>query len=390
MTTLSEPQVHQQLAELDDSRLRVVLMLEIQDGAQQRFLDVYEELRHRVASVPGHVSDQLCQSIDDPRQWLITSEWNDPHSFLEWVDSPAHREMVKPMHGCVSDRFRSLRYNILRETSAKGGATGTRRPEEVVAGSPRAAGAPGGMPQVQPGPDGVIRHALTFTVKPGSEQKVAKILSAYTSPQARVDETTSLRRTSLFMHGNRVVRAVEVVGDLGAALRHVAMQPEIRAVEEAINPYLEEDRELGNPEAARAFFARAALPAVHHTPVVGRVRGDVERQALVYPVRKGNGAAVAKLLAEQDGLAAADPANPVLGSTVFQREDTVVRVVDLQAEAGAQPAAALGVGGEREATVLGSLLDLGPEGDLRTAAGVARFLAECDMRLVTDRSSQDV
>lgn len=129
MTTLSEPQV-QQHAELDESRLRVVLMLEIQDGAQQRFLDVYEKLRHKVASVPGHVSDQLCQSIDDPRQWLITSEWNDPDSFLAWVDSPAHREMVKPMHGCVSDRFRSLRYNILRETSAKG-ATGTRKPQEV-------------------------------------------------------------------------------------------------------------------------------------------------------------------------------------------------------------------------------------------------------------------
>ncbi|MFC8447509.1 SchA/CurD-like domain-containing protein [Kitasatospora sp. NPDC057223] len=387
MTTLSEPQV-QQHAELDDSRLRVVLMLEIQDGAQQRFLDVYEKLRHRVASVPGHVSDQLCQSIDDPRQWLITSEWNDPDSFLAWVDSPAHREMVKPMHGCVSDRFRSLRYNVLRETSAAGGATGTRKPEEVRAGSPRAGGHPG-MPQVTPGPDGVIRHALTFTVKPGSERKVAKILAGYTSPQAKVDETTRLQRTSLFMHGNRVVRAVEVVGDLGAALRHVAMQPEIRAVEEAINPYLEEDRELGNPEAARAFFARAALPAVHHTPVAGTVRGEVERQALVYPVRKGNGAAVAKLLAEQDGLAAADPRNPVLGGTVFQREDIVVRVVDLQAEAGAQPAAALGVGDEREAAVLGSLLDLGPEGDLRTSAGVARFLAECDMGLVTDRSSQE-
>ena len=60
--------------------------------------------------------------------------------------------------------------------------------------------------------DGVVRHALTFTVKPGSEAKVAKILADYASPQARVDDTTRLRRTSLFMHGNRVVRAVEVRG----------------------------------------------------------------------------------------------------------------------------------------------------------------------------------
>ena len=40
---------------------------------------------------------------------------------------------------------------------------------------------------------------------------------------------------SLFMRGNRVVRAVEVTGDLGNAMRHVAAQPEVRAVEEAIN-----------------------------------------------------------------------------------------------------------------------------------------------------------
>ncbi|WP_279634788.1 SchA/CurD-like domain-containing protein, partial [Streptomyces carpinensis] len=35
--------------------------------------------------------------------------------------------------------------------------------------------------------DGVIRHALTFTVKPGSEKKVADLLANYESPEARVD-----------------------------------------------------------------------------------------------------------------------------------------------------------------------------------------------------------
>ncbi|MGW2547008.1 SchA/CurD-like domain-containing protein, partial [Kitasatospora sp. NPDC001574] len=236
MTTLSEPPARQHSE--SETRLRVVLMLEIQDGAQQRFMDVYEQLRHQVATVPGHVSDQLCQSINDPRQWLITSEWEDQETFLEWVDSPAHREMVKPMHGCVSDTFRSLRYTILRETSAAG-VTGTRAPQEVPEGLPRTTpSGQAGPPKADPGPDGVVRHALTFTVKPGSEPEVARILSGYTSPRAEVDDTTRLRRTSLFMHGNRVVRAVEVVGNLGDALRHVAMQPEVRAVEEAINPYL--------------------------------------------------------------------------------------------------------------------------------------------------------
>ncbi|MEK8173144.1 antibiotic biosynthesis monooxygenase family protein [Streptomyces sp. M19] len=50
-----------------DSRLRVVLLLDVRAGAEQRFLRAYDQLRHQVASVPGHVSDQLCQSIEDPR-----------------------------------------------------------------------------------------------------------------------------------------------------------------------------------------------------------------------------------------------------------------------------------------------------------------------------------
>ncbi|MGW4894094.1 SchA/CurD-like domain-containing protein [Kitasatospora sp. NPDC004240] len=386
MTTLSEPQARKHSE--NDTRLRVVLMLEIQDGAQQRFLDVYEQLRHQVASVPGHVSDQLCQSINDPRQWLITSEWEDQETFLEWVDSPAHREMVKPMHGCVSDTFRSLRYSILRETSAAG-ATGTRKPVEVPPGTPRTApnASHVGPPQVKPGPDGVVRHALTFTVKPGSEPEVARILAGYTSPKAEVDSVTRLQRTSLFMHGNRVVRAVEVVGNLGDALRHVAMQPEVRAVEEAINPYLEEARQLGDPEAARAFFTRAALPAEHQA-IAATPGGDrVHRHAVLYPVRPGKGKAVASLLAAHDELASADPTGPVAASTVFHREDTVVRLADLRVPAEAVPAEALGVAGEREAAVLSRLLDLGPEGDLRTVAGLSAFLANRSMNPVTDRRS---
>jgi heme-degrading monooxygenase HmoA len=344
------------------SRLRVVLMCDVVDGAQQRFLDAYEQLRHQVAAVPGHVTDQLCQSIEDPLQWLITSEWESAQSFLSWVDSAAHRAMVKPLHGCVRDT-RSLRYTIMRETTGSQTYDG---PAPVV--------------------DGTVRHALTFTVKPGSEQAVAEILAGYTSPAAQVDGRTRLLRTSLFMHGNRVVRSVEVAGDLGAALRHVAMQPEVRAVEEAVNPYLTEHRDLGDPESARSFFIRAAIPAVHHVAAADPP-SEVSRHALYYPVRRGCGAAVAELLARQDRLAIEEKTQPLASSTVFRREDTVVRVVDLSAPPESVPALALGVAGPRAAAVLGRLVELGGQ-DLRDTAAIDRFRGECEMNLVTDRHAK--
>jgi heme-degrading monooxygenase HmoA len=356
MTTTSERvseetrQVSKRVSQsvFDGSRLRVVLLVDVYDGAQQQFLEAYEQLCKQVASVPGHVSDQLCQSIENPSQWLITSEWESAPPFLAWVNSEEHVRMVEPMHSCIRDT-RSLRYHIVRETTvdAAGGQAAKRRLQT----SPRIG-------------DGVLRHALTFTVKPGSEPKVAKILADYASPEARVDDNTRLCRTSLFMHGNRVVRAIEVRGDLLAALRHVARQPEVRAVEEAINPYLEQERDLGDQESARVFFTRAALPAVHHVTADELPEG--ERHALHYPARPGQGMRLAHLLAQQDEAAAEDPRSPVLRSTIFERDDVVVRLLDVRDGHGADPASEI-------AAELRALLD----GDA------------VRMELITDRRSPD-
>ena len=53
------------------------------------------------------------------------------------------------------------------------------------------------------------RYALTFTVTPGSEPEVARILSGYGRPAAgrRPGGPPLLRRTSVFLAGNRVMLA---------------------------------------------------------------------------------------------------------------------------------------------------------------------------------------
>lgn len=349
----------------DGSRLRVVLLVDVCDGAQQQFLEAYEQMGKQVASVPGHVSDQLCQSIENPSQWLITSEWESAPPFLAWVNSEEHVRMVEPMHSCIRDT-RSLRFHIVRETGGEKAAAGRRLQAEPRIG------------------DGVIRHALTFTVRPGSERKVAELLANYESPEARVDDTTRLCRTSLFMHGNRVVRAIEVRGDLLAALRHVARQPEIRAVEEAINPYLEQDRDLNDQESARVFFTRAALPAVHHV-TAGQESERTERHALFYPARPGMGMKLAELLSRQDERAADDPRGSVLRSTVFERDDVVVRLIDVRGDLEAvDPAVALGLADSAQVSELTTLLD---EGAAQKDGDLAPLLSRTRMELITDRRS---
>lgn len=392
MTTLDDRRIADPT--LETARLRVVLLLDVLDGRQERFLEAYEEIRHQVAGVPGHVSDQLCQSLGNSSQWLITSEWESSEPFLAWVESAAHRKMVEPLHGCVRDTT-SLRFVIARETpdpltaAAHPKRAATRPGPATGTGAPHAAALdPLPTPPLCSG--GVVRHAITFTVKPGSEPAVAAILAGYRSPRARVDDTTHLRRTSLFMHGNRVVRAVEVTGDLGNALRHVAAQPEVRAVEEAINPYLEEARDLSDGSSARAFFARAALPAVEH--VMGGTEpgpdDDVTRRAFFYPVRPGCGETAARLLAELDAAAAADPGQRLVGSTVFHRDDVLVRVVDLREPQRRSPAgAADGAVTSGAAGELSRLLDLGEHHDPSTAADEFSYGVRA-MDLITDRRAQ--
>ncbi|MGW0989898.1 SchA/CurD-like domain-containing protein [Streptomyces sp. NPDC002486] len=358
----------------DGSRLRVVLLVDVHDGAQQEFLEAYEQLCNQVASVPGHVSDQLCQSIENPSQWLITSEWESAPPFLAWVNSEEHVRMVEPLHSCVRDT-RSLRFHVVRETG--GPAADAGQEERRLQTAPRIG-------------DGLIRHALTFTVKPGSEEIVAKILADYASPEPQVDDTTRLCRTSLFMHGNRVVRAIEVRGDLLAALRHVARQPEVRAVEEAINPHLEQDRDLNDPESARVFFTRAALPAVHHV-TADQQNAQAERYALYYPARPDLGMKLAELLARQDEAAADDPHSPVLRSTIFQRDDVVVRLIDVRdGIEAADPVRILGLTDSAQVAELTTLLDdAGTPASAPEDGAMARLLELARMELVTDRRSPD-
>ncbi|MFB7655374.1 MULTISPECIES: SchA/CurD-like domain-containing protein [unclassified Streptomyces] len=374
----------------DGSRVRVVLMLDIHDGMQQEFLDAYDGIRDRVAAVPGHISDQLCQSVDNPTQWLLTSEWETAEPFLSWVSSDEHLDMVEPLQHCVRDTH-SLRYSVLRETEGEDDQTSSGAAGEALRSAPRIG-------------NNLVRHALTFTVRPGSEVDVARLLSDYAAPAAQVDDSGRLLRTSVFMHGNRVVRAVELRGDLQTALRHVARQPGVRAVEEALNPHLEQDRDLRDPRSAREFFTRAAMPAVHHVASGGRAGVRGQRLALLYPVRPGAGAELARLLAHRDASALRAQDGPVLAATVFHRDDLVVRLVDVDGDPdGAPVSAVLGLpaagpgrsAGAAAAAVIEAaerLLDTaayGVDGTLSEPRTLALLLARARMTPLTDRHASD-
>jgi hypothetical protein len=192
------------------------------------------------------------------------------------------------------------------------------------------------------------------------------------------------------MHGNRVVRAIEIQGDMRAALQHVARQPQVRAAEEALNEHLEEARDLDDPEAARAFFMRASLAQDFQMTSPHPRPGDATatRVAFMYPVRTGAADDAARLLARHDAAVLDDPEGPLAAAAVYVRQDILVRVVDLRVPVAQNAAAAVGVD-RATADQLGRLLDLDADDALTDDSAVRRLADRCAMTPVTDRRADD-
>ncbi|HEV7899072.1 MAG TPA: antibiotic biosynthesis monooxygenase family protein [Planosporangium sp.] len=85
-------------------QLRVVFGVRVQEHAQERFLAAYDRICRDVASAPGHLMDQVCQSVTDPCEWIITSEWASLEHFLAWKASPGRLELVEPLFAGTTPR----------------------------------------------------------------------------------------------------------------------------------------------------------------------------------------------------------------------------------------------------------------------------------------------
>ncbi|GLZ42037.1 SchA/CurD-like domain-containing protein [Actinokineospora sp. NBRC 105648] len=237
------------------------------------------------------------------------------------------------------------------------------------------------------------RHALTFPVRPGTEDRVRRVLGSYPRPETEIGGGARLLGTSVFLWANRVLRVLDVTGPLPVVMRHLSEQPAIRRTEQELNPLLVEPRDLTDPQAARAFFTRAMMRRVVHRvtdPELLTDGGGRTRIALRYPVREGRGGDLAEVLSAARSLSVGSPRQTVLASTtVFQHTDFVVRVAEFAC--GLDEAAAhLGrtVVGAPGSAAVDELLQ--PGWQIGTEAGFARFFAEQRLSLVTDRRAEGV
>jgi heme-degrading monooxygenase HmoA len=98
-----------------NGHLRVMFLLRVEKSDQANFLAEYDKIRYHVAAIDGHLVDQVCQSLDDPCQWLIASEWESPQHFLDWEAGAGHRQVAGGLISYASER-QSLRFVVRQQT----------------------------------------------------------------------------------------------------------------------------------------------------------------------------------------------------------------------------------------------------------------------------------
>ena len=85
-------------------RARFVLRARVKAGREDDLVQAYDGMHRRVSQgVPGHIAHQLCQSVDDPLEWIVTAEWEDLDSCLAFNRSDEHRQLIAPLRECFEE-----------------------------------------------------------------------------------------------------------------------------------------------------------------------------------------------------------------------------------------------------------------------------------------------
>lgn len=128
--------------------------------------------------------------------------------------------------------------------------------------------------------------AVTWKVKPGYDEELAKLFQDYPRPDSFVitdeqgNQTGALLATAVFLKDHRIVRVIEYEGELTGVMRHMAGQRAVRDLEDQLAQYLEVPRDTSSPTAFRDFFLahsmRCLVARRHDQPMsaVSEARGN--------------------------------------------------------------------------------------------------------------------
>lgn len=77
--------------------VRMLLFASIDAEKGEEFEAAFSIVRERVATVPGHLRDELMRQHDQPGAYVLVSDWHSRDQFQTWLKSQQHDEMTQEM-----------------------------------------------------------------------------------------------------------------------------------------------------------------------------------------------------------------------------------------------------------------------------------------------------
>ncbi len=97
---------------------RMMVFAKIKPGEEEAFETAFAEVTRKVKGTPGHVKDELLRDVtepvkeDEPRNYILLSEWESVEAFLAWEDAPIHMQTTTPMRPHWAGRVERRMYEV--------------------------------------------------------------------------------------------------------------------------------------------------------------------------------------------------------------------------------------------------------------------------------------
>ena len=116
--------------------VRTVLRMRTREGCEAEFEAAWRRAAAEISRVPGNLRQELIRDADDPRTFLITSDWTDRAAVDEFGRSSARETLTEALRDLREDAARNT-YEVLATVPGEQGpgeGTACRRRRRTVAG----------------------------------------------------------------------------------------------------------------------------------------------------------------------------------------------------------------------------------------------------------------
>ncbi|MFD7668962.1 antibiotic biosynthesis monooxygenase family protein [Streptomyces sp. NPDC059788] len=93
--------------------VRMMLFSTVDTEREEEFEKAFGKVREHVATVPGHIRDELLRLDDSPGSYVLVSDWEDREKFTTWLRSATHETMTADMRPYFT-RPSEMRFYTLR------------------------------------------------------------------------------------------------------------------------------------------------------------------------------------------------------------------------------------------------------------------------------------